>query len=96
MFSNDGFSHGTGQLTNAINGALIDKVLNSDADKDFTKELKMLTEEFSEAAKEGDKLGEESKPICQPDAKSIFANCKKKRSAVCSPEGKCFQKCLYQ
>ena len=85
LFSDAGFSHGVGELNNAINTLLIDKVLNSDNDKDFNKELKLLTEEFSKDEKE--EKGEGKKPVCQPSAKSIFANCKKKRSAVCSPEG---------
>ena len=85
LFSDAGFSHGVGELNNAINTLLIDKVLNSDNDKDFNKELKLLTEEFSKEEKE--ETFEGKKPVCQPSAKSIFANCKKKRSAVCSPEG---------
>ena len=88
LFSNAGFSHGMGQLTNVINGLMIDKVLNGDSDKDFTKELKLLTEEFSREQNEDKKTDQSKKPACQPSARSIFANCKKKRSAVCSPEGK--------
>lgn len=93
LFSHDGFSHGMGELNNAINTLLIDKVLSSDNDKDFNKELKLLSEEFSKDEDSDEKNNDkkpsgEKKPECQPNAKSIFANCKKKRSAVCSPEGK--------
>ncbi|XP_065065301.1 uncharacterized protein LOC135691380 [Rhopilema esculentum] len=84
LFSNDGFSHGMGEVSNALNNLLIDKVLNSDNDKDFNKELKLLSEEFAQG--EVEEKEERKKPSCQPGAKSIFANCKKKRSAVCSPE----------
>ena len=91
LFSNEGFSHGMGELNNAINTLLIDKVLSSDNDKDFNKELKILSEEFSkddeDEKSEGKKPAVGKKHGCQPSAKSIFANCKKKRSAVCSPEG---------
>lgn len=97
LFSSEGFSHGMGELNNAINTLLIDKVLNSDNDKDFNKELKLLSEEFSkdesgETSSDGRKQYHQGrrKQECQPGAKSIFANCKKKRSAVCSPEGKKF------
>ena len=86
LFSNDGFSHGMGEVSNALNTLLIDKVLNSDNDKDFNKELKLLSEEFAQG--EVEEKEERKKASCQPGAKSIFANCKKKRSAVCSPEGK--------
>ena len=98
LFNNDGFSHGMGELNNAINSLLINKVLSSDNDKDFNKELKLLSEEFAkdddqERNERGKSLTERKKQSpgkkqeCQPSAKSIFANCKKKRSAVCSPEG---------
>ena len=98
LFSNEGFSHGMGELNNAINNLLIDKVLSSDNDRDFNKELKLLSEEFAKDEKEnmnedgknpteGKKEASRKKQECKPSAKSIFANCKKKRSAVCSPEG---------
>ena len=98
LFSSEGFSHGMGELSNAINTLLIDKVLNSDNDKDFNKELKLLSDEFAKDDEEekndvgrkqaeGQKQTAGKKQECQPSAKSIFANCKKKRSAVCSPEG---------
>ena len=98
LFNSEGFSHGMGELNNAINTLLINKVLSSDNDKDFNKELKLLSEEFAkddeqERNERGKGLTDRKKQAvgkkqdCQPSAKSIFANCKKKRSAVCSPEG---------